>query len=56
LSLAVPVVCDVRHVSASFRDQPGHFNLKPVHHEADKALHEHGSIQAVGQECGRLNR
>jgi arylsulfatase A-like enzyme/uncharacterized membrane protein len=25
------------------------FDLKPVHHEAEKALHEHASIQAVGQ-------
>jgi arylsulfatase len=25
------------------------FDLKPVHHEAEKALHEHASVQAVGQ-------
>jgi arylsulfatase len=25
------------------------FDLQPVHHEAEKALHEHASVQAVGQ-------
>jgi arylsulfatase len=25
------------------------FDLKPVQHEAEKALHEHASVQAVGQ-------
>ena len=25
------------------------FDLKPVHHDAEKALHEHASVQAVGQ-------
>ena len=24
------------------------FDLKPVHHEAEKALHEHASVQALG--------
>lgn len=25
------------------------FDLKPVHQDAEKALHEHASVQAVGQ-------